>query len=221
MFVLLEGGVTDEIRRQCTDGELVCPMADCPDPLPYRACGTCGATTSRIASRTSRTPTSAVWRTEAMTMLADWVGLHRGAEVETENRDGLARVRVQSQRSGRQVELRVTYDRRRSVSATFHVDVARVRFDGQRRACDDGRAALSSAGSARCGEREGCNSAGAAGLTASGSVRWVSSGSGDGAAVAVAVDCADADLVVVLVEVLDRGRGDVADAAAVRPQRRD
>ena len=37
------------------------------------------------------------------------------------------------------------------------------------------------------------------------------SGGSDGAAGAVAVDCADADLVVVLVEVLDRRGGDVAD----------
>ena len=112
VFFLPEGGVTDEIRRQCTAGELVCPMADCPDPR-FIARGR-DVRRHHFAHRVAHVKhaTAAVWRTEAMTMLADWAGHYRGAEVEIEDRDGLARVRVRSQRSGRQVELRVTYARR-------------------------------------------------------------------------------------------------------------
>ena len=112
MFFLPEGGVTDEIRRQCTGGELVCPMVDCPDPRFIARGG--DVLRHHFAHRVAHVKhvTTAVWRTEAMTMLADWAGHYRGAEIETEDRDGLARVRIRSQRSGRQVELRVTYDRR-------------------------------------------------------------------------------------------------------------
>jgi hypothetical protein len=112
VFFLTEGGVSEEIRRRCTAGELVCPMADFPDPRFIARGG--DVRRHHFAHRVAHVKhaTAAVWRTEAMTMLADWAGHYRAAGVETEDRDGLARVRVRSQRSGRQVELRVTYDRR-------------------------------------------------------------------------------------------------------------
>jgi hypothetical protein len=112
VFFLADGGVTDEIRRQCAAGELVCPMADCPDPRFIARGGEIRRHHFAHHVAHVKHATAAVWRTEAMTMLADWAHHYRGAEVDAEDRDGLARVRVRSQRSGRHVELRVTYDRR-------------------------------------------------------------------------------------------------------------
>ncbi len=112
VFFLPEGGVTDEIRRRCAAGELVCPMADCPDPRFIARGGDIRRHHFAHHVAHVKHATAAVWRTEAMTMLADWAGHYRGADVDAEDRDGLARVRVRSRRSGRRVELRVTYDRR-------------------------------------------------------------------------------------------------------------
>jgi hypothetical protein len=109
---LPEGGVTDEIRRQCAAGELVCPMADCPDPRFIARGGDLRRHHFAHHVAHVKHATAAVWRTEAMTMLVDWAGHYRGADVDAEDRDGLACVRVRSQRSGRRVELRVTYNRR-------------------------------------------------------------------------------------------------------------
>jgi hypothetical protein len=112
VFFLPEGGVTDEIRRQCAAGELVCPMADCPDPRFIARGGDIRRHHFAHHVAHVKHATAAVWRTEAMTMLADWAAHYRRADVDAEDRDGVARVRVRSQRSGRRVELRVTYDRR-------------------------------------------------------------------------------------------------------------
>jgi hypothetical protein len=112
VFFLPEGGVTDEIRRQCAAGELVCPMDGCPDPRFIARGGELRRHHFAHHVAHVKHATAAVWRTEAMTMLSDWAGHYRGADVDAEDRDGLARVRVRSQRTGRRVELQVTYDRR-------------------------------------------------------------------------------------------------------------
>jgi hypothetical protein len=112
VFFLPEAGVTDEIRRQCAAGELVCPMDGCPDPRFIARGGELRRHHFAHHVAHVKHATAAVWRTEAMTMLADWTGHYRGADVQAEDRDGLARVRVRSRRSGRRVELQVTYDRR-------------------------------------------------------------------------------------------------------------
>jgi len=112
VFFLDEGGVTEEVRRECSEGRLVCPMADCPDPRFIARGGE--VRRHHFAHRVAHVKhaTAAVWRAEAMTMLADWAGRYRGAEVDAHDGEHVAAVRVRSQRTGREVELQVTYDRR-------------------------------------------------------------------------------------------------------------
>jgi hypothetical protein len=87
-------------------------MADCPDPRFITRGGDIRRHHFAHHVAHVKHTTAAVWRTEAMTMLAEWASRYRHADVDAEDRDGPARVRVRSQRSGRSVELRVTYDRR-------------------------------------------------------------------------------------------------------------
>lgn len=112
VFFLADGGVTDEVRRDCAGGRLVCPMADCPNPRFIARGGELRR--HHFAHRVAHVKhaTAAVWRHEAMTMLADWAARYRGAEVDVDEDDRAATVRIRSQPTGRQVELQVTYDRR-------------------------------------------------------------------------------------------------------------
>jgi hypothetical protein len=65
-----------------------------------------------MTSRSSVAPGTMVIRPSNWASLPTLFSRHRGADVQAEDRDGLARVRVRSRRSGRRVELQVTYDRR-------------------------------------------------------------------------------------------------------------
>ena len=112
VFFLGEGGVTEEVRRDCSEGRLVCPMADCPDPRFIARGG--NVRRHHFAHRVAHVKhaTAAVWRYEAMTMLADWAARYRGAEIDAHDGERAATVRIRSQRTGREIELQVTYDRR-------------------------------------------------------------------------------------------------------------
>jgi hypothetical protein len=112
VFFLPDGGVTDHVRRDCAEGRLVCPMEDCPDPRFIARGG--GERRHHFAHRVAHVKhaAAAVWRQEAMTMLADWARHYRGARVEAEDGDRVATVRIVSERTGHGVELRITYDRR-------------------------------------------------------------------------------------------------------------
>jgi len=112
VFFLDEGGVTEEVRRGCSEGRLICPMTDCPDPRFIARGG--GVRRHHFAHRVAHVKhaTAAVWRYEAMTMLADWAACYRGAELDAHDGQRAATVRIRSQRTGRQIALQVTYDRR-------------------------------------------------------------------------------------------------------------
>lgn len=112
VFFLPEGGVNDEVRRDCSEGRLVCPMADSPDPRFIARGGT--VRRHHFAHRVAHVKhaAAAVWRHETMGMLADWATRYRGAQVDAHDGDRAATVRIRSERTGHEVELQVTYDRR-------------------------------------------------------------------------------------------------------------
>lgn len=116
VFFLEDGAVTEEVRRDCSEGRLVCPMADCSDPRFVARGG--AVRRHHFAHRVAHVKhaTAAIWRHEAMAMLADWASRYRGAEVQVRDGQRAASVRICSERSGRAVELVVTYDRRFEVS---------------------------------------------------------------------------------------------------------
>lgn len=109
---LPDGAVTDAVRLACREGRLRCPVAGCPDPRLIAKGGT--QRRHHFAHKVAHTPhdSAAVHRTEAVAMLAAWARRYRGAHISTSDDDALGIVTVRSQRSGRLVELAVTYDPR-------------------------------------------------------------------------------------------------------------
>lgn len=113
VLFLPEHGVTEAVREDCRAGRLVCPMADCPDRRFVARGG--ARRRHHFAHQVAHVKhaTAAVWRLEATSMLADWVASrYRRADVTTTDGDAVATVSVRSQRTGREVQLQVTYDRR-------------------------------------------------------------------------------------------------------------
>lgn len=113
---LPEGGVSDEIRDRCRAGTLTCPLPNCPDPRFIAR----GGDTRRhhFAHRVAHVKhsTAAIWRAEAMAMLAEWADRYPSAHVTADEHDGVACVQVRSEKTGRTVELQITYDRRAQVT---------------------------------------------------------------------------------------------------------
>lgn len=109
---LPEDGVTDAVREDCRAGRLVCPMDDCPDPRFVARGGQ--QRRHHFAHQVAHVKHArgAVWRLEAMTMLAERLARYRGANVQAADGDPVATVAVRSERTGREVQLQVTYDRR-------------------------------------------------------------------------------------------------------------
>jgi hypothetical protein len=64
VFFLPDGGVTDAVRRDCDEGRLICPMADCPDPRFIARGG--AVRRHHFAHRVAQVKhaTAAVWRHE-------------------------------------------------------------------------------------------------------------------------------------------------------------
>jgi hypothetical protein len=112
IFFLRDGAVTDELRARCQLGELRCPLERCPDSRLIARGGT--RRRHHFAHRVAHTKhvASSIWRREAAEMLADWARRLRGAEVSIDEGEAVADVVVRSQRTGRAVTLRVTYNRR-------------------------------------------------------------------------------------------------------------
>jgi hypothetical protein len=112
IFYLPDGGVNEEIRTRCEAGELRCPLQRCPDSRLIARGGE--QRRHHFAHRVAHTRhvATAIWRREAAEMLAAWASRLRGADVSIAERETVADVLVRSQRSGREVTLRVTYDRR-------------------------------------------------------------------------------------------------------------
>jgi hypothetical protein len=133
VFFLDDGGVTAEVRRDCHEGRLVCPMKDCPDPRFIARGG--NERRHHFAHRVAHVKhaAAAVWRYEAMTMLADWARRYHGVQVVVDDGARAATVRVSSERTGRQVELQVTYDRLFRVPRDQSPDLSRQLLVGHSR----------------------------------------------------------------------------------------
>lgn len=108
---LPEGGVDDATRSACERGHLRCPMADCPDPRFVAKGG--DVRRHHFAHKTAHTKhvTAALYRAEAVAMLADWARHFPSAEVATSDEGVLGAVAIRSKRTGRVVTIAVTYDR--------------------------------------------------------------------------------------------------------------
>jgi hypothetical protein len=105
-------GVDDDVRRACADETLRCPIARCPDPRLVAKGGEIRR--HHFAHRVAHSDHDAatIFRAEAAAMLAGWARRYRGAHVSTHSEEQLDVVTVESEYSGRSVELAVTYDRR-------------------------------------------------------------------------------------------------------------
>src|SRR5439155_2203600 len=122
-----------EVRGECNEGRLICPMADCPDPRFIARGG--AERRHHFAHRVAHVKNApgAVWRQEAVTMLVDWARRYRRAQVDAHDGERVATVRIRSQRTGREVELQVTYDRRLEVPLEHLRDPARQLLVGHTR----------------------------------------------------------------------------------------
>ncbi len=109
---LPEDGVYEQLRDACDSGRLCCPMADCPDPRFVAKGGELRRHHFAHKVAHTRHVPAAVFRAEAVAMLADWARhRYRGAEVATSDAGALGAVAIRSKRTGKVVTLGVTYDR--------------------------------------------------------------------------------------------------------------
>jgi hypothetical protein len=112
VIYLPEDGVDEQLRDACGSGRLRCPMADCPDPRFVAKGGELRRHHFAHKVAHTRHVPAAVFRAEAVAMLADWTRhRYRGAEVATSDEGALGAVAIRSKRSGKVVTLGVTYDR--------------------------------------------------------------------------------------------------------------
>lgn len=133
LVFLPANGVTEAVREACRAGRLVCPMADCPDPRFVARGGT--ERRHHFAHRVAHVKhaSAAVWRREAASMLADWIGRYPSAHVDVSEEERTTTVAVRSLRSGRSVHLVVTYDRRYRPSVEERRDGSRQLLLGHTR----------------------------------------------------------------------------------------
>ncbi len=108
---LPEDGVDDRVREACDAGRLRCSMADCPDPRFIARGGELRR--HHFAHKVAHTKhaTAAVFRAEAVAMLADWARHFPSAEVATRQEGTLGAVAIRSKRTGKVITLAITYDR--------------------------------------------------------------------------------------------------------------
>lgn len=111
VIYLREDGVDHQLRQACDEGRLCCPMSDCPDPRFVAKGGELRRHHfAHKVAHTKHAP-AAVFRAEAVAMLADWARHFPSAEVATSDEGNLGRVAVRSTRTGKVVTLAITYDR--------------------------------------------------------------------------------------------------------------
>ena len=108
---LPEDGVDEQLRHACERGGLRCPMADCPDPRFIARGG--DMRRHHFAHKVAHTKhtTAAVFRAEAVAMLADWARKFPSAQVATRDEATVGAVTIRSSRTGKVVTLAITYDR--------------------------------------------------------------------------------------------------------------
>jgi hypothetical protein len=119
---LAEGGVTDEIRDACRRGDMRCPMGSCADPRFVARGGQQRRHHFAHVVAHVKHANAAVWRTEATAMLTDWARGLRGVDVTSSDDGQWGTITAQSERTGRVVSLRVTYDRRARPSIDERAD---------------------------------------------------------------------------------------------------
>lgn len=108
---LPEDGVDENVRRACEQEHLRCPMRDCPDPRFSAKGGT--VRRHHFAHKVAHTKhsTAAVYRAEAVAMLAQWARRYSGAEITTSDAEQLGTVAIRSTKTGKVLKLGVTYNR--------------------------------------------------------------------------------------------------------------
>jgi hypothetical protein len=113
LFYLADGGVNEQIRAAARDGQLSCPYPNCPDPRFIARGGheRRHHFAHRVASQEHQ-PT-AVWRHQALLMLADWCSrTYPQIRIELDDRSDAGSMSLHSPHTGRTLTLTVTYDRR-------------------------------------------------------------------------------------------------------------
>ncbi|MDP8909580.1 MAG: hypothetical protein M3N47_10805 [Chloroflexota bacterium] len=115
---LPDDAVNDSFREACRHGRLRCPIADCPDPRLIAKGGT--KRRHHFAHKVAHTrhDSAAVFRTEAIAMLAAWARRYRGAQISTRHEGTLGIVTIRSAATGNSTELAVTYDPRHEPTPT-------------------------------------------------------------------------------------------------------
>jgi hypothetical protein len=109
---LPQHAVGDSVRDACRTGRLRCPIAQCPDPRLIAKGGT--QRRHHFAHKVAHThhDSAAIFRTEAVAMLADWAQRYRGAQIGTRHDGSLGIVTIRSLTTGKVAELAVTYNPR-------------------------------------------------------------------------------------------------------------
>lgn len=115
---LPEHAISDSVRDACRTGRLSCPIADCPDPRLIAKGGT--QRRHHFAHKVTHTQhdSAAIFRTEAVAMLAAWAQRYRGAQISTRHDDTLGIVTIRSTTTGNVAELAVTYNPREDPTIT-------------------------------------------------------------------------------------------------------
>lgn len=119
---LPEDGVDDSVRQACRQERLRCPVARCPDPRLIAKGGS--ERRHHFAHKVAHTrhDSAAVFRTEAVAMLAAWARRYRGAQISTRDEHDLGIVTIRSAVTGKAIELAVTYDPRHDHTQTAAPD---------------------------------------------------------------------------------------------------
>ncbi len=115
---LPDDAVNDSVRDACRHGRLRCPISDCPDPRLIAKGG--AERRHHFAHKVAHTrhDSVAVFRTEAIAMLAAWARRYRGAQISSRHDGTLGIVTIRSAATGNSTELAVTYDPRHEPART-------------------------------------------------------------------------------------------------------
>lgn len=115
---LPEHAVGETVRDACRNGRLRCPIADCPDPRLIAKGGTQRRHHFAHKIAHTRHDSAAIFRTEAVAMLAAWAQRYRGAKISTRHDGTLGIVTIRSIATGNVAELAVTYNPREDPTTT-------------------------------------------------------------------------------------------------------
>ena len=115
---LPDNAIDNSVRDACRHGRLRCPIPHCPDPRLIAKGG--AERRHHFAHKVAHTrhDSAAVFRTEAIAMLAAWARRYRGAQISSRHEGGLGIVTIRSAASGNSTELAVTYDPRHEPTPT-------------------------------------------------------------------------------------------------------